>query len=104
MGTAPGASAQILVGDVFVDEFPPWTDTFTGIQAAGALPSWGTLLTDSLAGGQYLIEDSDDLGNFDDPTVMSLARMVMSIVPSPKSPTMGSAWTTAIRITTTTSA
>lgn len=52
----PSASADtILVGDVFVDGFESWTDTFTGTPQAGAPPNWGVLL----GFDQQLSESSD---------------------------------------------
>lgn len=59
----PSASAQTLVGNVFVNSFDPWTDTFAhGTQQAGDPPSWGTLLTTNLTGALDLVEDSDGRG------------------------------------------
>jgi len=37
----PAAEGDPLVGDVFLTGYNGWTDTFTGVPAAGSPPSWG---------------------------------------------------------------
>ncbi len=35
------AWGQVLIGDVFIDEYEGWTDTFNGVPQAGVGPNWG---------------------------------------------------------------